>query len=186
MTRYLFRTLFIVSSLIIIAWVWQLQQQTTAVYYNDYTQQLGQRLSTIAAGSLTPWLNQTLISEQPDFREQLDNTLSIYLTLGHFRGIAVFNRFGVELGNVGQVDNIVTFVDEHPIDYSVFVAPIKVDDVTTGYIRFVVDDDIMANQQVQLHKQQQGMFLLTLLLGIIVGGFLVRLYYRKARRAFTQ
>ena len=59
MTRYLIRTIFIVTSLFAVAWVWQIQHHTTQAHYAVYTQQLGQRLSQIAAGSLSPWLNDT-------------------------------------------------------------------------------------------------------------------------------
>jgi uncharacterized membrane protein affecting hemolysin expression len=187
MTRYLIRTGFIIASLFAVYWVWQVQHQTTHAHYSVYTQQLGKRLSQIAAGSLSPWLNQTLISsDEADFREHLESTLSTYLALGHFRGITVFNRYGVELGKVGEIDSIIDFVAQQKTEFSVFVAPITVANNTAGYIRFVVDDDIIAAQQQQLQKQQQGMFTVVLLLGIFIGGFWVRLYYRKARYAFAK
>lgn len=187
MTRYLIRTGFIIASLFAVSWVWQVQHQTTQAHYSVYTQQLGQRLSQIAAGSLAPWLNQTLIStDQSDYREHLESTLSTYLKLGHFRGITVFNRYGVELGKVGEIDSIIDFVELQETEFSVFVAPIRVADSTAGYIRFVVDDDIIAAQEQLLQQQQQGMFTVVLLLGAFIGGFGVRLYYRKARYAFAK
>lgn len=187
MTRYLFRTIFISVSLFAVAWVWQVQQDTTQAHYSVYTQQLGQRLSQIAAGSLSPWLNDTMIhTDQANYREQLEDTLSTYLTLGHFRGISVYNRYGVELGKVGEIDSIIEFVEQHENPFSVFIAPIIVSNETAGYIRFVVDDDIVAAQQLQLQKQQQGMFSVVLLLGIFIGGFAIRFYYRKARYAFVK
>ena len=187
MTRYLIRTVFICLSLFAVAWVWQVQHHTTQAHYGVYTQQLGQRLSQIAAGSLSPWLNETIINtEQTDYREQLEQTLGTYLGLGHFRGITVFNRYGVELGRVGEIESIIDFVEQHDNPFSVFIAPITVDEKTAGYIRFVVDDDIIAAQQLQLQKQQQGMFSVVLLLGMFIGGFAIRLYYRKARYAFAK
>lgn len=187
MTRYLIRTVFIITSLFAVAWVWQVQHQTTQAHYSVYTQQLGQRLTQIAAGSLAPWLNQTLIAtDDSGYRDLLEGTLKTYLKLGDFRGISVFNRYGVELGKVGEVDSIIDFVALHETEFSVFVAPIIVADNTAGYIRFVVNDDIIATQQQQLQKQQQGMFTVILLIGIFIGGFGIRLYYRKARYAFQQ
>ena len=98
----------------------------------------------------------------------------------------MFNRYGVELGKVGEIDSIIDFVAQQKTEFSVFVAPITVANNTAGYIRFVVDDNIIAAQQQQLQKQQQGMFTVVLLLGIFIGGFWVRLYYRKARYAFAK
>ncbi len=187
MTRYLIRTIFIVTSLFAVAWVWQIQHHTTQAHYAVYTQQLGQRLSQIAAGSLSPWLNDTIMkTDQSNYREQLEYTLNTYLDLGHFRGITVFNRYGVELGNVGEIDSIVGFIEQHHLPFSVFISPITVNDDTAGYIRFVVDDDIIVAQQLQLQKQQQGMFIVILLIGMFIGGFAIRLYYRKARYAFAK
>lgn len=98
----------------------------------------------------------------------------------------MFNRYGVELGKVGEIDSIIDFVDQQETEFSVFVAPIRVADNIAGYIRFVVDDDIIAAQQQLLQQQQQGMFTVVLLLGAFIGGFGVRLYYRKARYAFAK
>jgi len=77
-------------------------------------------------------------------------------------------------------------VEQHHLPFSVFISPITVNDDTAGYIRFVVDDDIIVAQELQLQKQQQGMFIVILLLGMFIGGFAIRLYYRKARYAFSK
>lgn len=185
MYRLLFRSIFIILTLIAIVFLWHTQTRVIENQYIQYTQQLGERISNISAGTLSPWLIKN-INKQKSNEAQLQETLENYLSMGDFKGIRLFDRFGVTLASVGEYPDIQELVLAETGPYTVYVAPITHNDETIGYIRFVIKDDILNQTMLDIGKRQNLLIACALLIGIILGILSMRLYYLNARRLYKK
>lgn len=183
MYRLFFRTIFIISTCIAIVTLWQYQLRTTQNQYLLYTQQLGERLSQMSAGALAPWLEDTLNAAQPD-TQPLTDALNQYLLLGDFKGIRLFNSYGVTLASVGEYSDIIELAKRETAPYTVHVAPVQIDNKIIGYVRFIIADDVMNAQLNQQREAQKGLLIAAVFCSILLGGLSVRWYYLAARRLY--
>lgn len=183
MYRLLFRAVFIILTLLAIVFLWQTQTRVLENQYTQYTQQLGERVSSISAGTLSPWLIENIDNKKSN-TAQLQDTLEHYLTMGDFKGIRLFDRYGVTLASVGEYPNIKDLALGESAPYTVYVSPISHNDETIGYIRFVIRDDILNQTMLELSKGQNVLIASALVVGMIFGILCMRLYYLNARRLY--
>lgn len=183
MYRLLFRAVFIILTLLAIVFLWQTQTRVLENQYTQYTQQLGERVSSISAGTLSPWLIENIDNKKSN-TAQLQDTLEHYLTMGDFKGIRLFDRYGVTLASVGEYPNIKDLALGESAPYTVYVSPISHNDETIGYIRFVIRDDILNQTMLELSKGQNVLITSALVVGMIFGILCMRLYYLNARRLY--
>ena len=183
MYRLLFRAVFIILTLLAIVFLWQTQTRVLENQYTQYTQQLGERVSSISAGTLGPWLIENIDNKKTN-TAQLQDTLEHYLTMGDFKGIRLFDRYGVTLASVGEYPNIKDLALGESAPYTVYVSPISHNDETIGYIRFVIRDDILNQTMLELSKGQNVLITSALVVGMIFGILCMRLYYLNARRLY--
>ena len=183
MYRLLFRAVFIILTLLAIVFLWQTQTRVLENQYTQYTQQLGERVSSISAGTLSPWLIENIDNKKTN-TAQLQDTLEHYLTMGDFKGIRLFDRYGVTLASVGEYPNIKDLALGETVPYTVYVSPISHNDETIGYIRFVIRDDILNQTMLDLSKGQNVLITSALVVGMIFGILCMRLYYLNARRLY--
>ena len=183
MYRLLFRAVFIILTLLAIVFLWQTQTRVLENQYTQYTQQLGERVSSISAGTLSPWLIENIDNKKTN-TTQLQDTLEHYLTMGDFKGIRLFDRYGVTLASVGEYPNIKDLALGESAPYTVYVSPISHNDETIGYIRFVIRDDILNQTMLDLSKGQNVLITSALVVGMIFGILCMRLYYLNARRLY--
>lgn len=185
MYRLLFRAVFIVLTLLAIVYLWQTQTRVIENQYIQYTQQLGERVSNISAGTLSPWLIENIDNQQAN-EAQLQAALENYLTMGDFKGIRLFDRFGVTLASVGEYPDIQALALAETVPYTVYVSPISHNNETIGYIRFVIRDDILNQTMLDLSAGQNLLIASALVVGMILGVLCMRLYYLSARRLYKK
>ena len=185
MYRLLFRVVFIILTLIAVVYLWQTQTRVIENQYIQYTQQLGERVSNISAGTLSPWLVENIEKKQAN-EAQLQAALENYLTMGDFKGIRLFDRFGVTLASVGEYPDMKALALAETVPYTVYVSPISDNGETIGYIRFVIRDDILNQTMLNLSTGQNLLIASALFVGMILGVLCMRLYYLSARRLYKK
>jgi uncharacterized membrane protein affecting hemolysin expression len=185
--RFVWRLFFISLAGFMLFFVWDLQHQRTHEAYQNYSTQLGKKIATIAAGSLSPWLAQHAPSTgdtrlPKDAQAALTHILDEYLALGDILGIRVFNKYGVTLVQTGKINNLVDdWTPEHS-HVQVYVSEIRHQQQLIGYLRMVVATEILAQEQQSSLQSQMNLAFFTALSGLVFGGLITRWYYLRARR----
>jgi uncharacterized membrane protein affecting hemolysin expression len=185
--RFLWRLFFIFLAGFMLFFVWDLQHQRTHDAYQTYSSQLGKKIATIAAGSLSPWLAQHATNESnarlpAEAQASLTQILDEYLALGDILGIRVFNKYGVTLAQTGAVNNLVDDLTPEHSHVKIYVSEIRDQEQVIGYLRMVVATEILAQEQQNSLQSQMNLAFFTALSGLVFGGLMTRWYYLHARR----
>lgn len=183
--RFMWRVFFIIATCYGLFSVWAMQSERSSLSYQNYSAVLGEKVSTIAAGSLSPWLHNQLIQRESlsaSAKGELNVILKEFLTLGDIIGIRLFNRYGETLGSVGEVNNLLTDLAVVDAPVQIHVSPVMYEGQEIGFIRFVITNQRLTAEQADAFQRQQSLVLVTVLLGAVLGGLSMRWYYLSVRR----